>query len=80
MEVKVYVNKKRILNQEEWQVRISKWEYSGISQTKFCIEQGLNLRTFQYWRRKFKNWLNANVGKIPPKSLLGKAFLYTFEQ
>ena len=29
---------------------------------------------------KFKNWLDANVGKIPPKSLLGKAFLYTLGQ
>lgn len=29
---------------------------------------------------KFKEWLDENIGKIPPKSLLGKAFIYTLGQ
>lgn len=29
---------------------------------------------------EFKNWLNENVSKIPPKSLLGRAFQYALNQ
>ncbi len=55
------ISRERRINQEQWQARLSKWEASGISQTKFCIEQGLNLRTFQYWRRKFNNPQDSKV-------------------
>jgi transposase len=29
---------------------------------------------------KFKEWLDENIGKVPPKSLLGRAFMYTLGQ
>ncbi len=38
---------------KEWNTHLSGWQNSGLSQSKFCIKKGLNLRTFQYWRRKF---------------------------
>lgn len=40
---------------KEWQCHLSEWEQSGITQSGYCIKNGLNLRTFQYWRRKFTN-------------------------
>jgi len=44
---------------EQWRQGISAWEASGLSQTKFCIENELNLRNFQYWKRKFKESENS---------------------
>jgi len=42
----------REANQTKWSERIFNWEESGLSQTQFCINHGINLRTFQYWKRK----------------------------
>jgi len=42
----------REANQTKWSERILNWEESGLSQTQFCIKHGINLRTFQYWKRK----------------------------
>lgn len=42
----------REANQRKWSESILNWEESGLSQTQFCINHGINLRTFQYWKRK----------------------------
>lgn len=49
---KISEDRKRL--HEQWRQRISSWKESGLSQAKFCIENELNLRNFQYWKKKFK--------------------------
>ena len=55
------ISESRKVLHDQWRQIISTWESSDLSQTKFCIEQGLNLRTFQYWRRKYNNPQNSKV-------------------
>ena len=33
---------------------IELWQESGLSQSKFCIQQKISLQTFGYWYRKYK--------------------------
>ena len=35
-----------------WQVHVSAWEGSGMSQAEYCRRKGLNVRIFNYWKRK----------------------------
>jgi hypothetical protein len=37
-----------------WQKHIEEWQQSGLSQQKYCGENGIALATFGYWRRKLK--------------------------
>ena len=55
---------------EQWRQGISAWEASGLSQTKFCIENELNLRNFQYWKRKFKESQKSIVAKPNDRATL----------
>ena len=34
---------------------IELWKESGLSQSKFCIEEKISLQTFGYWYRKYKS-------------------------
>lgn len=36
-----------------WKQHIESWNNSGLTQVAYCDEQCLNLKTFQYWKRKF---------------------------
>ena len=38
----------------KWLNRLSEWEQSGLSQSKYCKDNNFNLRNFQYWKRQFK--------------------------
>jgi len=33
---------------------IELWKESGLSQSKFCIQEKISLQTFGYWYRKYK--------------------------
>jgi hypothetical protein len=44
-----------------WLNRLSEWEQSGLSQSKYCKDNNFNLRNFQYWKRKFKLLNNPEV-------------------
>ena len=33
---------------------IELWQESGLSQSKFCIQEKISLQTFGYWYRKYK--------------------------
>ncbi|MCD4670784.1 MAG: hypothetical protein K8S14_10105 [Actinomycetia bacterium] len=54
------ISEERKVIHNQWRQRIKSWESSGLSQAKFCIENELNLRNFQYWKRKFKE-LQASI-------------------
>lgn len=63
------VSEKRKVIHDQWESRISSWESSGISQVKFCIENELNLRNFQYWKKKFKDSQRLIVAKANDSSI-----------
>jgi len=42
-----------ILDKERfWQVHVSAWEGSGMSQAEYCRRKGIDVRRFNYWKRK----------------------------
>lgn len=45
-------SKSRELNQEQWMNLVDQYQVSGLTQAGFCVQNGLALSTFQYWRRK----------------------------
>ena len=63
------ISEARKVLHDQWRQRVSSWESSGVSQSKFCITNELNLRNFQYWRRKFKNRQSSIVVKQNDKSV-----------
>lgn len=44
-----------------WINRLSEWEKSGLSPSKYCKDNNFNLRNFQYWKRKYKLLNNPEV-------------------
>jgi hypothetical protein len=50
--------------EQNWTYHISQWESNGLSQKKYCYQNGLNFHTFQYWRTRFnktKRSLNSDA-------------------
>lgn len=47
-----------------WQLHISAWKQSGMSQADFCRRHGLNIKIFGYWKRKLVSKLE-DVGFVP---------------
>ena len=45
-------------SRKAWTARFLAWEESGLTQLGYCKKAGLNLRTFQYWRKKFNKLQN----------------------
>jgi hypothetical protein len=41
--------------QEIWEHRLAEWHSSGVSQKKFCEQNGLAINTFHYWKRKINS-------------------------
>jgi len=39
---------------EYWQAHSEAWQQSDQTQGEYCKQHGLNLKTFAYWRRRFK--------------------------
>ncbi len=42
---------------------IAMWRESGLSQSKFCRDEKLSVKTFAYWLRKYKQEKGFPVGK-----------------
>lgn len=40
---------------EQWEVRISAWERSGLSRQSWCAKHGINVHTLDYWRRRVRD-------------------------
>ncbi len=47
-----------------WQVYIEAWQNSGMSQSAFCKEHGLYLRTFTRWRKMFEDYAGYKFEQI----------------
>ena len=45
---------KRKLNREKWQFHMDSWEKSNISQSEYCLSNGVKYKTFLYWRKQLK--------------------------
>jgi hypothetical protein len=45
----------------QWEKRIAEWQRSGQSQKAFCVQRGLALSTFQWWRRQAKRYAPAQT-------------------
>jgi len=41
-------------SREEWEEIISLFEQSGLSENRFCQEQGLQRKTFRTWRQRLE--------------------------
>jgi hypothetical protein len=55
------------LKQDFWQEKISAWEKSGLSQPKFCSQEGVPLTTFRYWKNRLaKGGTHPQFVKIQP--------------
>ena len=39
---------------EYWRAHSEAWQESDQTQGEYCKQHGLNLKTFAYWRRRFK--------------------------
>ena len=48
------MRKKQRYSQEEMFLAIELWQESGLSQSKFCIQEKISLQTFGYWYKKYK--------------------------
>jgi hypothetical protein len=48
------MGKKQRYSQEEMFLAIELWKESGLSQSKFCIQEKISLPTFGYWYKKYK--------------------------
>ena len=40
------------MNRSNWKETLSSWEQSGLSQSEFCRQRGLNKNSFGYWLRR----------------------------
>lgn len=47
----------------EWTARIEAWQRSGKSQRAFCLDAGIPLGTFQWWRNRLRNDQDSVVGE-----------------
>lgn len=55
------MKKEEVRNQ--WIARVDEFNASGLSQTAWCKEKNINLRTFSHWITKFKNNTQPKVKK-----------------
>lgn len=53
---------------EQWVKRMRSWERSGQTRSAFCRSRGLNLHTFDYWRRA----LRSTSTELPSSEIVGK--------
>lgn len=60
----------------EWRHLIDQQRDSDQTQAAFCQTQGVNLATFQYWKRRLRDeaaapaasaWVELPVGRKPPE-------------
>jgi len=58
-----------------WLERVEKFKVSGQTQTDFCVAQGLQIKQFSYWVRKYRT-----KEQIDGKSSLGWLELRVKEQ
>ena len=55
---------KQMLVQNEWQSKIDGWKNSRFFQAKYCALHNISLKSFEYWRRQFKNMQSQESHKV----------------
>lgn len=60
---KLLLKKKR----KFWQTHVEAWTTSGMSQTEYCRQNNLSIKSFGYWKRKRKK-SNSEVTFYPVPS------------
>jgi hypothetical protein len=43
-----------------WEKHIEKWKVAGVSQVQYCRQNEINIKSFQYWKRRI-----GRLGCIP---------------
>jgi len=58
---------------EDWLRHLKTWKSSGLSASRYCIENGINKNSFRYWidkdRKKLskaKSFIKLNIQKTMP--------------
>lgn len=51
--------------QEIWVGRIASWSRSGLSRRAWCDRNGINVQTFDYWRRRLRELPALRQRKAP---------------
>lgn len=59
------MRKNQKYSKDEMYLAIAKWRESGLSQSKFCIQEKISLQAFGYWYRKYKQ----EKGLLPNRGL-----------
>ena len=57
---------------EHWQRHIQAWQASGMTQAAYCQNNGLNLKSFAYWKHRLKKQNSTTVQLVQvasPKTL-----------
>lgn len=53
-----------------WQAHMEAWQQSGQTRGAYCEQHGLNLKTFAYWRHRFKTENTAvKLVQLPAEAL-----------
>ncbi len=75
--------------QNEWESRVEGWKLSGLSQAKYCDVNNISIKSFQYWRRQFKNMQTSEpvqkksyvkIVEIKPEKQIQKEQLNVFPE
>lgn len=57
------ITPKKRLGREGWQYHIDQWRASGLTQTQYCAQQGINSKYFSVWKSKLMP--KPSVGPAP---------------
>jgi hypothetical protein len=57
------------VKREQWTKRMRAWERSGQTRAAFCRSRGLNVHTFDYWRRALRSASTALVPVVVSKEV-----------
>ena len=52
---------------EYWRDQSEDWESSGLTQADFCVERGLSLPAFSWWRWKLKQEDGGSTSSLGPE-------------
>lgn len=66
----IVINKEA--NQQQWSVRINEQIESGLTQTKWCEENNINVHKFRYWKSRMNKikGIQSDNGFIAIKPLI----------
>ncbi len=39
---------------QQWEARLKAWELSGMSETKWCLENNCKYHVFKYWKKRLR--------------------------